>query len=149
MLHATRPTRPADQPEVRVASLADPLRHRAAIDPDRLAVVDGTVELTYAELNERAEALARSFIARGVERGDVVTMQLPNWWEAAVVYQATMLAGCVLNPIVPIYREREVSFIERQCRPRVVVIPHVFRGFDHLAMQRALAVELDDAPLVV
>ncbi|HUP76117.1 MAG TPA: AMP-binding protein [Acidimicrobiales bacterium] len=139
----------ADQPDVRVASLAEPLRNRAATDPARLAVVDGSVELTYAELDERAQSLARAMCARGVERGDVVTMQLPNWWEAAVVYQATMLLGCVLNPIVPIYRAREVSFIERQCRPRVVVIPHVFRGFDHLAMHRELTVELEEPPLVV
>ena len=149
MLHATRPTPPADRPEVHVASLAEPLQSRAATDAGRLAIVDGTVELTYGQLNARADALARALCARGVSRGDVITMQLPNWWEAAVVYQATMLAGCVLNPIVPIYREREVSFIERQCRPRVVVVPHVFRGFDHLAMQRELTAELDEAPLVV
>ncbi|MEO5840569.1 MAG: AMP-binding protein [Acidimicrobiales bacterium] len=149
MLHATRPSSIADRPQIRVASLAEPLRDRAARDADRLAIVDGSVELNYGQLNARAEAVARALRARGVSRGDVVTMQLPNWWEAAVVYQATMLLGCVLNPIVPIYREREMSFIERQCRPRVVVVPHVFRGFDHLAMQQQLALELDEAPLVV
>ncbi|MEO8693471.1 MAG: AMP-binding protein [Acidimicrobiales bacterium] len=149
MLHATRPSSIADRPGVRVASLAEPLRNRAASDPDRLAIVDGRVELTYRQLDARSAALARALCERGVGRGDVVTMQLPNWWEAAVVYQATMLLGCVLNPIVPIYRAREMSFIERQCRPRAVVVPHVFRGFDHLAMQQQLTLELDEAPLVV
>ena len=149
MMHATRPTPSADRPKIHVASLAEPLQHRAATDPGRLAIVDGTVEVTYGQLNARAEALARALCARGISRGDVVTMQLPNWWEAAVVYQATMLVGCVLNPIVPIYRGREVSFIERQCRPRVVVVPHVFRGFDHLAMQHELTADLDQAPLVI
>src|SRR5215211_3793022 len=99
MLHATRPSSIADRPEIRVASLAESLRKRAASDPDRLAVVDGSVELTYGQLDVRADAFARALCARGVRRGDVVTMQLPNWWEAAVVYQATMLLGCVLNPI--------------------------------------------------
>ena len=149
MMHATRPSSITDRPEVHVASLAEPLQRRAATDTDRLAVVDGAVELTYGELAARSTALARAWCASGVSRGDVVTMQLPNWWEAAVVYQAAMLAGCVLNPIVPIYREREVSFIERQCQPRVVVVPHVFRGFDHLAMQQQLSAELDQPPLVV
>jgi cyclohexanecarboxylate-CoA ligase len=134
---------------VDVSSLADPLRRRAASDPTRLALVDGAVELTYAELYARSEALAGALIARGVRAGDVITMQLPNWFEAAVVYQAAMLAGCVLNPIVPIYRERELSFIERQCAPRVVVVPHVFRGFDHLAMQQRLSNELAEPPLVI
>src|SRR5215210_7302204 len=104
MLHATRPSSTADRPEIRVASLAEPLRNRAASDPDRLAVVDGSVEMTYRQLDARSIAVARALRASGVGRGDVVTMQLPNWWEAAVVYQATMLLGCVLNPIVPIYR---------------------------------------------
>src|SRR5689334_6614281 len=119
MLRATRSSSSADQPAVDVTSLADPLRRRAARDPARLALVDGAVQLTYAELLAQSEAVAGALVARGVRAGDVVTMQLPNWWEAAVVYQAAMLAGCVLNPIVPIYRERELSFIERQCAPRV------------------------------
>jgi cyclohexanecarboxylate-CoA ligase len=149
MLRATRPSSSADQPVVDVASLADPLRRRAASDPTRLAIVDGDVSLTYGVLNERSITLAGALVEHGVRAGDVLTMQLPNWWEAAVVYQAAMLAGCVLNPIVPIYRERELSFIERQCAPRVVVMPHVFRGFDHLSMQQQLSNELAEPPLVI
>jgi cyclohexanecarboxylate-CoA ligase len=145
-MRATRP-RPGDLgPAI---TLADPLRRRAAVDPDRLAVVDGAVRLTYAELADRAEACARGLRAHGHEPGDVLTMQLPNWWEAAVVYQAAMLAGSVLNPVVPIYRERELSFIERQCRPRAVVIPHDFRHFDFASMHANIAGQLDEPPLLV
>jgi cyclohexanecarboxylate-CoA ligase len=149
MLYATRETSILDRPAVDVSSLADPLRRRAASDPARLALVDGSVELSYGELLARSEAFAGALLAHGIRAGDVITMQLPNWWEAAVVYQAAMLTGCVLNPIVPIYRERELSFIERQCAPRVVVMPHEFRGFDHLAMQQQLSRELTEPPLVV
>jgi cyclohexanecarboxylate-CoA ligase len=146
MIRATRP-RPGDiGPSV---TLAEPLRHRAAVDPDRLAVVDGAVRLTYAELAARAEACARGLRAHGVGPGDVLTMQLPNWWEAAVVYQAAMLAGCVLNPVVPIYRERELSFIEAQCRPSAVVVPHEFRGFDFASMHGDIAAQLDEHPSIV
>jgi cyclohexanecarboxylate-CoA ligase len=129
--------------------LAAPLRSRAAVDPDRLAVVDGAVRLTYAQLSNRAESFARALRAHGIGPGDVLTMQLPNWWEAAVVEQAAMLAGCVLNPVVPIYRQRELAFIERQCAPRVVVVPHEFRGFDFATMHLAIAGELPEPPLVV
>ena len=149
MLRATRPSATDGQPVIGVTSLAEPLRRRAASDPSRLAIVDGSVQLNYGELFARADSLARALCARGVRPGDVVTMQLPNWWEAVVVYHATMLAGCVLNPVVPIYRERELSFIERQCQPRVVVVPQMFRGFDHLAMQQDLTLELVEPPLVV
>ncbi|HEV8298338.1 MAG TPA: AMP-binding protein [Acidimicrobiales bacterium] len=144
-----RATRPAPAVDASTASLAAPLRERAAVDPDRLAIVDGDVRLSYRELAARAESCARALRAHGVAPGDVLTMQLPNWWEAAVVYQAAMLAGCVLNPVVPIYRERELGFIERQCAPRVVVVPHRFRGFDFAAMHLAIASDLEEFPLVV
>ena len=149
MIRATRPTLPADTPAGAYSSLASPLRVRADTDPERVAVVEGDTRLTYAELSERAESCARALRSHGIHRGDVMTMQLPNWWEAAVIYQAAMLVGCVLNPVVPIYRQREMTFIERQCRPRVVVMPHVFRGFDHLAMQTEIAPNLPEQPLLV
>jgi cyclohexanecarboxylate-CoA ligase len=67
----------------------------------------------------------------GVGKGDVVSFQLPNWLEAVVVHHATVRLGAVSNPIVPIYRAREVGFILRQARSRVFVVPDVFRGFDY------------------
>ena len=146
MISATRPV-PAAAPSN--ASLSDPLRRRAQTDPDRLAIVDGDVQLTYGELSARAESWARGLIALGLRPGDVLTMQLPNWWEAAVVYQAAMIAGCVLNPVVPIYRERELGFIGRQCAPRAVVVPHRFRGFDFAAMHCAIAADIESNPLVI
>lgn len=75
-------------------------------------------------------------------------MQLPNWWEAVVVFHAVVRLGAVLNPVVTIYRERELGFITRQSRPTVIVTPHRFRGFDHLGLARRLADEAD-APLIV
>ena len=79
--------------------------------PGSLAVREADVRLTYGELYERAVGLAGWFGAHGVAGGDVVTFQLPNWWESTVVYQALSRHGCVVNPVVPIYRQRELAFI--------------------------------------
>src|ERR1019366_2630753 len=55
--------------------------------PDRLAVVDGNsttgtrTALTYAELGERVDRLAAGLAAAGIGPGDVVSWQLPNWWQ--------------------------------------------------------------------
>lgn len=47
-----------------------------------------TTQLTWRELGERVAAIARGLSARGVARGDVVSFQLPNWWEFVAVHLA-------------------------------------------------------------
>jgi cyclohexanecarboxylate-CoA ligase len=125
------------------------LEQRAVRSPDRPAVFDGAsgVTMTYGELAGAVRALADGLSARGVGPGDVVTMQLPNWWEAVVVFHAAAHLGAVLNPIVPIYREHEVKFILGQANPKVVIVPETFRGFDHVGM--ALDLTGDDQTVVV
>src|SRR5262249_14927738 len=77
--------------------------------------------------------------ARGVRAGTVVSWQLPTRIDALVLVAALARLGAVQNPILPFLREREVGFIVRQCRARLLIVPGVFRGFDHDAMARALA----------
>lgn len=117
--------------------------------PDRLALSEGGLHLTYRELSDRAATAAAALGELGVERHDVVTVELPNWWEAAVTFHALAWAGCVTNPVVPIYRHAELTFILRQARSAAVVVPHVFRGFDYVAMMAEILPELDHRPTVV
>src|SRR4051794_20798698 len=53
--------------------------------PWRPAIVDGDRRLTHGEVDAAASALAGGFRAAGVQPGDVVSWQTPNWWEAIVV----------------------------------------------------------------
>ncbi|ADB52351.1 AMP-binding protein [Conexibacter woesei] len=121
----------------------------AAAFPERVALVDGERRVTYGELAARVERAVGGLHALGVRRGEVVSFQLPNWLEAAVVHHATLRLGAVSNPVIPIYRGREVRFILRQARSRVLVVPDVFRGFDHRAMAARLRDELPDLEHVV
>lgn len=121
-------------------TMDDRFRQRVASGPESIAVVDGGTgsRLTFGELGVAVDLVADQLRSRGVSHGDVVTVQLPNWQEAVVVIQAAIRLGAVVNPVVPIYREREMGFILDQAQPRVVVTPHRFRGFDHAAMVRGL-----------
>ena len=47
----------------------------------------------------------------GVRPGDVVSYQLPNWTEFLVLHHAATRIGAVNNPLIPIYRDREVGFM--------------------------------------
>ena len=50
---------------------------------------------------------ARALADAGVRPGDVVSFQLPNWWEFVALYLATVRLGAVANPLMPIFRRRE------------------------------------------
>lgn len=115
--------------------LLDSDLHRSAErHPERVAVVDGDVELTYAGVLSMVRSVAQSLRGLGVSQGDVVSWQLPNWHEAYLTHFAVLSIGAVSNPIVPIYRHHEVEFILREAGSRVVITPGTFRGFDYASM---------------
>ncbi|VVD59259.1 Short-chain-fatty-acid--CoA ligase [Pandoraea eparura] len=129
-------------------TINDALDAALAAWPDKVALTavstatGQTTSLTYAALADAAERLALGLLRRGVGRGDVVACQLPNGWPFAVTYLACARIGAVLNPLMHIFRERELSFMLRHGEAKVFLVPKQFRGFDHAAMARALQREL-------
>jgi acyl-CoA synthetase (AMP-forming)/AMP-acid ligase II len=119
---------------------------RASEDAGALAVVDLDGERTHdrAQLVDDALALAARFASRGLQAGDVVSVQLPNRYETVVVALAALRLGLVVNPLLPNYREKELAYVFRKAAPRAVVTPDVYRGHDHVAMVRGLADALPD-----
>ena len=116
-----------------------------AADPGtsgREAIVDGDVVVTYAELDRQVDAVAGALHALGIRPGDVVSWQLPNWWELVPLHYGIMRAGGVSNPILPIHRRHEVEFILRQAETKVFVHAATFRGFDYREMVAELAPRL-------
>jgi acyl-CoA synthetase (AMP-forming)/AMP-acid ligase II len=114
-----------------------------------VAVSGETGGLTYAEMVVDAEALARGFLESGLNRGETVSFQLPNWIESAVVNLACALGGFVINPIVPIYRHSELRFILKDCKARAIVIPVAFRSVDYPAMIAELRGDLPELEHVI
>jgi non-ribosomal peptide synthetase component E (peptide arylation enzyme) len=115
-------------------TLADDARERALREPDRVCIRDGRRAVTYAEVLHEARGLAAGLWALGLRPGDVISFQLPNWIEAAVVDIAASLLGVIVNPIVPIYREFETSAIVRDCKAKVLIVTDTLRNFNHLGM---------------
>ena len=149
-------TRPPDERRARheatgewpQPSLAAMLAERVRRTPERVYLIEGRREsgrsYTFADLAARAERMAGALLALGVRPGEVVSWQLPNWFEAAALAVAIDSIGAVSNPIIAIYREREVSFVCRQARARVLVVPGVVRGVDHRELARAVGAAAPD-----
>lgn len=107
--------------------------------PKAEILVDGDVRLTGEDLADRAQSLAGGLLGLGLGPGDVVSWELPSWWESAVLAIALDWMGAVSNPIIPIYREREVGFVVRQAGAQMLVVPGEFRGFDYRGLAREVA----------
>lgn len=99
--------------------------------PGRGALVAGGTAHTFAGLRARANAVAQALLAGGVGHGDVVTWMLPNGVDAIALAAAVWRIGAVNNPVVPIYREHELSFVLDQLRPAAVVTAGEHRGRHH------------------
>ncbi|SFB32514.1 AMP-binding protein [Azotobacter beijerinckii] len=115
--------------------------HKTALVGYRVQAGDRTV-LTYGELNQRVTRMAAGLAALGVGPGDVVSCQLPNWWQMNALFLACVRIGAVINPLMPIFREHELRFMLAHARSRVLVIPQTFRHFDHRQMIQGLRGEL-------
>ena len=89
--------------------------------------------------------VALGLLELGVRPGDVVSFQLPNWIEFLVLHYAATRIGAVNNPLIPIYRDREVGFMVGLAESKVLVIPQEFRGYDYPAMVERLRPQLAGA----
>ncbi|HEY3000273.1 MAG TPA: AMP-binding protein [Acidimicrobiales bacterium] len=117
----------------------DLIVRRAEASPEReMAVDESGRRLTFGGYRDRCERAAAGLAALGVGDGTVVSWVQPTTLEAMVLFGALRRLGAVQNPILPIYREREVGFIVRQAGSALLIVPSVWRGFDYEAMARGV-----------
>jgi cyclohexanecarboxylate-CoA ligase len=117
---------------------------RADATPERELLVDETARrLSFGEYHDACTRVAAGLAAMGVGESTRVSWQLPTWLESVVLVGALARLGAVQNPLLPIYREREVRFITEQLSPALLVVPSTWRDFDYEATARAVA---DDQP---
>jgi acyl-CoA synthetase (AMP-forming)/AMP-acid ligase II len=117
-VHRSALPAPPIEPSVAVAAL----RHAAA-DPSALAVADGATGemLTRGELAARSAAVAAGLRARGVGRGDLVAIAMPNlaWWP--VVALGVWRAGAAVEPLSPLWTADECARVLARALPRAAI----------------------------
>ena len=106
---------------------------------------DGAVRRRAVSVIDAADLVARAAAALkrlGIGPGDVISVQLPNWWEFAVISLAAFRLGAVVNPLMPIFREHELGYMLDFAETKLMIVPRLFRGFDHETMVRSLQPKL-------
>ncbi len=133
MIPSTSHVLPDTSEPVLETTVGSVLRRAAALDPDRVGLVSSRLEIdsrqcwTFSELLEESESVARALLGR-FQPGEHVAVWAPNLPEWILLQLGMGLAGLVLVPLNPAYRQAELSYALRQSAAAGIFYVPEFRG---------------------
>ena len=132
-------------------TIGESLERTAAKFPDREALVvrHQDIRLTYRELNEQVDRLARALIATGLGPGDRLGIWAPNCAQWVLVQFASAKAGVILVNVNPAYRTSELEYALDQSGCRMLIAAREFKESDYVAMVEEVRPRLDRLERVV
>lgn len=130
-------------------SVADTLARRAAEAPNHPFVVLGDRRLTYGQAEAEATALAAALYELGIEAGDRIALNLPNWPEFVTSMFAAAKLGATIVPLNPKYTAPELQYMLRHSESVVVVTAENWEGVDYLARFEGFLAALPDLQYVL
>ncbi len=119
--------------------------------PDKVALVDSTgSRLTWKEAAQRIDRIAYALINDiKLKRDDKLMVQLPNCVEQVLVRLACQKAGVIAIPEMTTFRQTELIDIATRTEAAGIVIPRVYRKFDHYEMAKDLQKDLPNLKHVI
>jgi len=133
-----------DVADVVTDHLAALFAQRANEHPDREFMVCGSRRMTYAQVQREAMALAGALADLGVQPGDRLAVNLPNWPEWVVTLLAASSRGVVLVPLDPSLSIHELKYQLRHAAVRAGVVAEAYEGVDYVELYAGLLPELPD-----
>ncbi|OFB37832.1 acyl-CoA synthetase [Mycolicibacterium sp. (ex Dasyatis americana)] len=106
--------------------LGDIPRRSAHRYPDKVAIIDGEVSLTFAEFDRLVDRAAAALSTNGFGPGDRVALLSRNCWEYAVLAFATARAAVVLVPMNFMLTSEEIAYILEHCRATGFIVQSEF-----------------------
>jgi len=130
-------------------SVGGALEQQALERGDDIFLVAGERTWTFAEIRSAAGAMAAGLHQLGLEPGDRVALDLPNWPEFVISLCAAARLGAVVVPLNPGYTARELQFMLRNSEATAVVSAERYGGVDYLELFESLLFELPDLQYLV
>jgi acyl-CoA synthetase (AMP-forming)/AMP-acid ligase II len=115
-------------------TLPQVVRDAADTHGSRLAITDGAVQLTYAELNEARVRAAQAFLAAGLEKGQRIAIWAPNIYQWIIAAIGAQSIGGVLVPLNTRYKGSEAAYILRASGAKMLFTVGDFLGANYPAM---------------
>ena len=101
--------------------LQDLLYQQASLRPEKVALVDGTREVSYGELADVVRRFAKGLLTAGAKPGDRVGVFLEKRIETVVAIFGATAAGACFVPLNPLFQARHVAHILNDCDVRILV----------------------------
>jgi 2,3-dihydroxybenzoate-AMP ligase len=117
--------------------------------PDKVALVEGDVRITYSELANRMDAAAERLLQLGLKADDRIMLQLPNGWQFTILTLACFRAGIIPVMALPAHRKYELSFLTELSESRAIAVPDVIKDFDHQTLAEELASSIPSLELIL
>ncbi|WP_084534945.1 non-ribosomal peptide synthetase [Nocardia yamanashiensis] len=107
--------------EIAPTTMVELFERQVEANPDALALVSDTEELTYAQFDDRVNRLAHWLIREGVGAEDIVGLRMTTSIEFLVAVYAVLKAGAAYLPIDPAYPDDRIDYLIEDARPRLVL----------------------------
>uniref|UniRef100_UPI0012FB6AA8 non-ribosomal peptide synthase/polyketide synthase n=1 Tax=Nocardia crassostreae TaxID=53428 RepID=UPI0012FB6AA8 len=128
-----------------------------AAHPNRVAVRFGAEELTYADLDRRANVLARRLIADGAGPESLVAVLLPRSADLVVALLAVVKTGAGYVPVDPTYPADRIAYVLSDAKPTSVVVDSTVQvelpaelptvSLDGFSLEAGVIEDAADAPI--
>ncbi|MEW6349770.1 MAG: AMP-binding protein [Thermodesulfobacteriota bacterium] len=112
--------------------------------PDKEALVDSTMRITWAEAATLMDRFALAWVSLGLERDDRTILQSPNSAFGFLARIACERAGLINITVMPYLRHKELAHIIEKIQPRAIIVPSMYRKFNHLEMAQDLKKDYPD-----
>ena len=122
--------------------VTDQLAKHAGDRPDASAIVDGDHRLTWSQFHRLSQRFALHLRTLGIEPGDVVALQMPNWMEYLVCYHGIRFAGAIVVQVGADWRSAEMAYGYGIGPAKVAIVPREFLGYDYPAVLQDLRSDL-------
>jgi acyl-CoA synthetase (AMP-forming)/AMP-acid ligase II len=109
---------------------------------DRVALITKERRYTFREFKKASDALAAGLLGAGVQPGDLVSVQLPNWPEMCFLQIALSRVGAVIQPLHLVFREREMRSLLGFCETDHAVVPESFGDYGYADVMREIRRDL-------
>jgi len=139
--------------------LTDYFKERVSEDPDRVCLVDppdkeqlvglAPERLTYRELDRAVDATGEGFLRMGIQKDDIIIVQLPNCWELAMLYLAIGRTGAIICPVPTQWRESELRYVGDLTQARAFITVEEFHDFNHREMVEKLQSKLPNLKHII
>ena len=134
---------------IRGRSVAAAFEEKAAEDPNRTFLIFDDRRYTYGQVDRQATALASALHELGIESGDRIALDLPNWPEFVVAMFAAAKLGAVIVPLNPHFTVPELQYMLRHSEAAVCISAENFAGTDYLQLFEGFLTSLPDLQYLV